>query len=112
LTLAVPGLEAGDCAVADPGARPILVVPNLVRLRFDGAGAEYVPYPGLALAPRQRALQLAPVAQTRFLPTHASGRRGVSRLPPGDCWIVAVQEVPPDLRPPEPSLEAAGLWRG
>jgi len=91
---------------------PILILPNLVRLRIEGARAEYVPRPGPPVDPWQGALQLAPDAGARLRFADASDKSGVWRLPPGDYRIVAVYEVPRDLLPASAIAGPGRLWRG
>lgn len=98
--------------IANAGATPVLVLPNLVRLRVEGIGAEYVPYPGPPIDPWGGARELAPGATATVEFRNTSDRRGVWRLPPGSYRIIALYEVPPDLAPPPPITQPGQMWRG
>ena len=49
----VHGNDSRDISVtiANAGREPVLVLPNSARLRIEGVGAEYVPYPGPPIDP-------------------------------------------------------------
>jgi hypothetical protein len=98
--------------IANGGARPAVVLPNMVRLRIDGAGAEYVPYPGPPVDPWAGARELVSGATATVLFRNASDRRGVWRLPPGRYRIIARYDVPPDLAPPATIADPDRIWRG
>lgn len=116
--VSVPALlkpkDARDVTVtlANESAKPVLVLPNLVRLRIEGAGAEYVAYPGPPVDPTEGARTLAPGATEKVVLRDTSDKRGVWRLPPGAYRVVALYEVPAELRLSTPGLDAASLWRG
>jgi len=90
----------------------VAVLPNMVRLRIEGAGAQYVPYPGPPIDPWEGASELAPggAATVEFRDT--SDKRGIWRLPPGSHRITAVYEVTADLAPPQTMANPGGVWRG
>jgi hypothetical protein len=94
------------------GTTPVLVLPNVLRLRIEGAGAEYVPYPGPPIDPWDGARELAPGLHATVLFRDTSDKRGIWRLPRGSFSITAVYEVTPDLAPPSRIAGAGRLWRG
>lgn len=98
--------------LANGGTTPVLMLPNMVRLRIEGIGAEYVPYPGPPIDPWGGACELAPGANATVEFRNASDKRGVWRLPPGNYRITALYEVPPDLAPPATIVEPSRVWRG
>ena len=98
--------------IENGGTTPVLVLPNMVRLRIEGAGAEYVPYPGPPVDPWGGASELAPGASATVAFVDASDKRGVWRLPPGNYRIVPVYDVPPDLAPPATIADPSRVWRG
>ena len=106
--------EPRDIAVTigNGGATPVLVLPNMVRLRVEGIGAEYVPYPGPPIDPWGGAREMAPGATMTVEFRNASDRRGVWRLPPGNYRITALYEVPSDLTPLPSVANAGRIWRG
>jgi len=98
--------------IANRGRTPVVVLPNLVRLRIENGSAQYVPYPGPALDPWQGAHELAPGASTQLRFPDTSDRRGIWRTPPGEYRIVAVYEVPEDLLPAPAIANPGRVWRG
>lgn len=98
--------------ITNGGATRVMVLPNMVRLRIEGIGAEYVPYPGPPIDPWDGARDLAPGATATILFPDTSDKRGVWRLPPGEYRITAVYEVPPDLSPPATIADPSQVWRG
>ena len=98
--------------IENGGTTPVRVLPNMVRLRIEGAGAEYVPYPGPPVDPWGGARELAPGASAAVAFVDASDKRGVWRLPPGNYRIVPVYNVPPDLAPPATIADPSRVWRG
>jgi hypothetical protein len=120
ISLRVSGAAAVDTGrprdlsvtIGNDGAVPVLVLPNLVRLRFEGIGAEYVPYPGPPIDPWGDTRELAPGATATVEFRNASDKRGVWRLPPARYRITALYEVPPDLAPPATIAEPGRVWRG
>jgi hypothetical protein len=76
--------------VANGGSAPVVMLPNMVRLRIEGAGAEYVPYPGPPVDPWAGAREMAPGATTTVEFRDTSDKRGLWRLPPGSHRIIAV----------------------
>jgi len=111
---AVKGSEARDvlATLTNIGTTPVLVLPNLVRLRIEGPGTGYVPYPGPPVDPWGGAHELAPGLHATVVFRDTSDKRGVWRLPRGGFSITAVYEVTPDLVPPSRFLDPARLWRG
>jgi len=98
--------------IANGGTTPVLVLPNMVRLRIEGSGAEYVPYPGPPIDPWGGAHELAPGAIATVVFINASDKRGVWRLPPGNYRIIAIYDVPADLAPPATIADPRRFWRG
>ena len=98
--------------ITNGGATPVVVLPNMVRLRIDGEHAQYVPYPGPPIDPWEGARELAEGASAAVLFRDASDKRGVWRLPPGDYRVRALYEVPPDLTPPAGLASPNRVWRG
>ena len=97
--------------ITNGGATRLMVLPNMVRLRIEGIGAEYVPYPGPPIDPWDGARDLAPGATATILFPDTSDKRGVWRLPPGEYRITALYEVPPDLAPPATIADPSRVWR-
>ena len=91
----VHGNDSRDISVtiANAGSEPVLVLPNSARLRIEGVGAEYVPYPGPPIDPWGGAHELAPGAAATVVFRDTSDKRGVWRLPPGIYRITAIYEV-------------------
>jgi len=98
--------------IENGGTTPVLVLPNMVRLRIEGSGAEYVPYPGPPIDPWGGTRELAPGAIATVVFINASDKRGVWRLPPGNYRIIAVYDVPSDLAPPATIADPGRTWRG
>jgi hypothetical protein len=111
-SLAAAGPRDLSVTVTNPGQGSIIVLPNLVRLQIDGAGAHYVPYPGPAIDPWAGATALAPGGSTTVVLRDTSDRRGVWRLPPGEYRANAVYDVPADLAPPPAFRQPERVWRG
>lgn len=103
-----------DISVAfiNPGGTAIVVLPNLLRLHIDDAGAQYLPYPGPAIDPWGGATELAPGGSTALVFRDASDRRGIWRLPPGEYRVSAVYDVPADLAAPRSLIQPDRVWRG
>jgi len=91
---------------------PVVVLPSQVRLRIEGPGAEYVPYPGPPIDPWGGARELAPGAVATVEFPDLSDRRGVWRLPPGTYRVVATYDVPQALAAPSTLEHPARVWRG
>ena len=108
------GNDARDISVtiANAGSEPVLVLPNSARLRIEGTGAQYVPYPGPPIDPWGGAHELAPGATATVVFRDTSDKRGVWRLPPGTYRITAIYEVPADLAPPASIANPGRTWRG
>jgi len=106
--------DSRDIAVtiANDGSAPVVVLPNMVRLRIDGAGAEYVPYPGPPIDPWASASELAPGGTVTVEFRDTSDKRGIWRLPPGSHRITAVYEVTTYLAPPQTIADPGRVWRG
>jgi hypothetical protein len=106
--------ESRDVSVTmtNVSTTPVLVLPNLLRLRIEGAGAEYVPYPGPPIDPWEGARELAPGLQVTIRFSDTSDKRGIWRLPRGNFSITAIYEVPTDLVPPSRIPDLGRLWRG
>jgi len=106
--------ESRDIAVtiANDGSAPVVVLPSMVRLRIEGAGAEYVPYPGPPVDTWAGASELAPGGTVTVEFRDASDKRGIWRLPPGSHRITAVYEVTTYLAPPQTIADPGRVWRG
>ena len=106
--------ESRDIAVtiANGGSAPVVVLPNMVRLRIEGAGAEYVPYPGPPIDPWAGASELVPGGTVTVEFRDTSDKRGIWRLPPGSHRIAALYEVTTDLAPPPTIANPGRVWRG
>ena len=106
--------ESRDISVmiANGGTTPVRVLPNQVRLRIEGIGAEYVPYPGPPIDPWDGVRELVPAATVTVVFIDTSDRRGVWRLQPGNYRITAVYDMPPDLAPPSTIVDGSRVWRG
>jgi hypothetical protein len=98
--------------IVNTAANAQWVLPNLIRLRAEGAGAQYVPYPGPAIDPWGGARELAPGESATVLFRDASDRRGVWRLPPGSYRIRAIYDVPENLAVAPFVSDAGRVWRG
>ena len=98
--------------IANVSDAPVRLLPNLVRLRIEGIGAEYVPYPGPPIDPWGGTRILAPGATATIVFRDASDKRGVWRLPPGTYRVTAIYDVPHDLAPPESLAGKEQPWRG
>jgi len=98
--------------IENGGTTPVLVLPNMVRLRVEGVGAQYTPYPGPPIDPWGGAHELAPRATATVAFGNASDKRGVWRLPPGKYRIIPVYDVPADLAPPATIADRSRIWRG
>lgn len=98
--------------ITNIGTTRVRVLPNLVRLRIEGHGAQYVPYPGPPVDPWGDARELAPGETATVAFISASDRRGIWRLPPGNYQIIAVYDVPSDLAPPATIADPDRVWRG
>jgi hypothetical protein len=105
--------ETRDVAVtiANGGSAPVVVLPNMVRLRIEGAGAKYLPYPGPPVDPWAGARELAPGGTVTIEFRDTSDKRGVWRLPPGSHRITALYEVPTDLALPPTLANPGRVWR-
>jgi len=118
LDLIVPPVVAADVPrdiavrLTNKSTAPLLVLPNMLRLRIEGRRAEYVPHPGPPVDPWGGARELAPGAAMRVDFPDTSDKRGVWRLPPGNYRVRAVYEVPRDLKPPASVAGPAQVWRG
>lgn len=118
LDLIVPPVVVADVPrdiavrVTNKSTAPLLVLPNMLRLRIEGRRAEYVPHPGPPVDPWGGARELAPGATMRVDFPDTSDKRGVWRLPPGNYRVRAVYEVPRDLKPPASVADPAQVWRG
>lgn len=118
LDLIVPPVVAADVPrdiavrLTNKSTAPLLVLPNMLRLRIEGRRAEYVPHPGPPVDPWGGARELAPGTTMRVDFPDTSDRRGVWRLPPGNYRVRAIYEVPRDLRPPPSVADPAQVWRG
>jgi hypothetical protein len=106
--------ESRDIAVtfANGGSTPVAVLPNMVRLHIEGAGAQYVPYPGPPIDPWEGASELAPGGAVTVELRDTSDKRGIWRLPRGTHRITAVYEVTADLAPPQTMANPGEVWRG
>ena len=106
--------ESRDIAVtiANNGPTPVVVLPNMVRLRIEGAGAEYVPYPGPPIDPWASASEIAPGGTVTVEVRDASDKRGIWRLPPGSYLVATLYEVTTDLAPPQTIANPGRVWRG
>ena len=89
-----------------------MVLPNMVRLRIEGAGAEYVPYPGPPIDPWAGASELAPGGTVTVEFRDTSDQRGIWRLPSGSHRITAIYEITTDLAPPQTIANPGRVWRG
>jgi hypothetical protein len=98
--------------IANNGSAPVVVLPNMVRLRIDGAGAEFVPYPGPPVDPWVGASELAPGGTVKVEFRDTSDKRGTWRLPPGSYLVAALYEVTTDLAPPQTIANPGRVWRG
>ena len=110
----VSAAEPRDVSVtiSNEGMSPMVTLPNLVRLRIEGARAEYVPYPGPPIDPWDGAAELAAGAIMTVHFRDASDKRGVWRLPPGEYRVIALYEVPPELAAPPTIAGPSRVWRG
>jgi len=100
-----------SATIANVGTAPIVVLPNMVRLRIEGAGAEYLPYPGPPVDPWAGARELEPGGTVTVEFHDTSDKRGVWRLPPGSHRITALYEVPTDLGPLPTFASPGRVWR-
>ena len=91
---------------------PVLVLPKMVRLRIEGSGAQYVPYPGPPIDRWGDARELAPGATVTVVLSNTSDKRGIWRLPRGDYRIIPLYDVPPDLVPPATIADRSPVWQG
>ena len=98
--------------ITNVSGAPVRLLPNLVRLRIEGTGAEYVPYPGPPIDPWGGTRILAPGTTATIVFRDASDKRGVWRLPPGTYQVTAIYDVPHDLASPESINGKEQPWRG